>query len=127
MLSKHVPQAIFSMGGYAAGPVVLAGMWKRLPIVVMEPNAIPGLANRHVGRFVTQALLNFPETARFFPPGKSTITGLPVRPEFFAIRPKARDVDRWAAAVREPGRSRRATSCRAVRNTVRTRPSDGIR
>src|SRR5450755_1971327 len=91
MLGKHRPGAIFSMGGYAAGPVVLAGLWKRLPILVMEPNAIPGLANRHVGRFVTQALLNFPETARFFPPGKSTITGLPVRPEFFAIRPKARD------------------------------------
>jgi UDP-N-acetylglucosamine--N-acetylmuramyl-(pentapeptide) pyrophosphoryl-undecaprenol N-acetylglucosamine transferase len=91
MLAKHRPGAIFSMGGYAAGPVVLAGLWKRLPILVMEPNAIPGLTNRHVGRFVTRALLNFPETARFFPPGKSVITGLPVRPEFFAIRPKARE------------------------------------
>ena len=91
MLGKHRPATIFSMGGYAAGPVVLAGLWKRLPIVVMEPNAIPGLTNRQVGRFVTRALLNFPEAARFFPAGKSTITGLPVRPEFFAIRPKARD------------------------------------
>ncbi len=91
MLAKHHPSAIFSMGGYAAGPVVLAGLWKRLPILVMEPNAIPGLTNRHVGRFVTRALLNFPETARFFPPGKSVITGLPVRPEFFRIRPKVRE------------------------------------
>jgi UDP-N-acetylglucosamine--N-acetylmuramyl-(pentapeptide) pyrophosphoryl-undecaprenol N-acetylglucosamine transferase len=90
MLGKHRPRAIFSMGGYAAGPVVLAGLWKRLPVLVMEPNAIPGLTNRQVGRFVTRALLNFPETARFFPPGKSVITGLPVRPEFFAIRPKER-------------------------------------
>jgi len=91
MLGKHQPAAIFSMGGYVAGPVVLAGLWKRLPIVAMEPNAIPGLVNRHVGRFVTRALLNFPEAARFFPPGKSVITGLPVRSEFFAIRPKARE------------------------------------
>lgn len=91
MLSNHHPSAIFSMGGYVAGPVVLAGLWKRLPILVMEPNAIPGLTNRHVGRFVTRALLNFPETARFFPPGKSVITGLPVRPEFFQIRPKLRE------------------------------------
>ena len=82
---------IFSMGGYVAGPVVLAGLWRRLPIVVMEPNALPGLSNRYVARFVTRALLNFPEAARFFPPGRSTITGLPVRPEFFAIRPKARE------------------------------------
>jgi len=82
---------IFSMGGYVAGPVVLAGLWRRLPIVVMEPNALPGLSNRYVARFVTRALLNFPEAARFFPPGRSTITGLPVRPEFFAVRPKARE------------------------------------
>jgi UDP-N-acetylglucosamine--N-acetylmuramyl-(pentapeptide) pyrophosphoryl-undecaprenol N-acetylglucosamine transferase len=91
MLGRHKPAAIFSMGGYVAGPVVLAGLWKRLPIVVMEPNAMPGLTNRQVGRFVTRALLNFPEAARFFPPGKSTITGLPVRPEFFSIRPKPRE------------------------------------
>jgi UDP-N-acetylglucosamine--N-acetylmuramyl-(pentapeptide) pyrophosphoryl-undecaprenol N-acetylglucosamine transferase len=57
----------------------------------MEPNAMPGLTNRQVSRFVTRALLNFPEAARFFPPGKSTITGLPVRPEFFSIRPKTRE------------------------------------
>lgn len=91
MLGKHAPRVIFSMGGYVAGPVVLAGLWKRLPVVVMEPNAIPGLTNRRVGRFVTRALLNFPEAARFFPAGKSVITGLPVRPEFFTIPPKTRD------------------------------------
>src|SRR5262249_45326451 len=82
---------IFSMGGYAAGPVVLAALSKRLPIVVMEPNAAPGLTNRQIGKFVSRALLNFPEAARFFPPGKSEITGLPVRAEFFGIPPKARE------------------------------------
>jgi UDP-N-acetylglucosamine--N-acetylmuramyl-(pentapeptide) pyrophosphoryl-undecaprenol N-acetylglucosamine transferase len=91
LLGRLQAGVIFSMGGYVAGPVVLAGWWRRLPIVVMEPNAWPGLSNRYVARFVTRALLNFPEAARFFPPGRSTITGLPVRPEFFAIRPKARE------------------------------------
>jgi UDP-N-acetylglucosamine--N-acetylmuramyl-(pentapeptide) pyrophosphoryl-undecaprenol N-acetylglucosamine transferase len=91
MLNKYHPGAVFSLGGYAAGPVVLATLQKRLPLVVMEPNAMPGLTNRQVGRFVARALLNFPEAARFFPRGKSEITGLPVRPEFFAIRPKPRE------------------------------------
>ena len=90
LLRQHRPSAIFSMGGYAAGPVVLAALWKRLPLIVMEPNAMPGLTNRQVGRFVTRALLSFRDAARFFPAGKSEITGLPVRPEFFAIRPKPR-------------------------------------
>src|SRR5258706_9597290 len=88
MLNAHLPSAVFSMGGYAAGPVVLAALWKRLPVVVMEPNAMPGLTNRQIGRFVWRALLNFPEAAGFFPQGRSEITGLPVRPEFFAIPPK---------------------------------------
>ena len=30
------------LGGYVAGPVLLAALWKRVPVVVMEPNAVPG-------------------------------------------------------------------------------------
>jgi UDP-N-acetylglucosamine--N-acetylmuramyl-(pentapeptide) pyrophosphoryl-undecaprenol N-acetylglucosamine transferase len=91
LLEKYRPSAVFSLGGYAAGPVVLAALRKRIPLIVMEPNAMPGLTNRRIGRFVRRALLNFPEAARFFPPGKSEITGLPVRPEFFKIPPKVRE------------------------------------
>jgi len=91
MLNQLKPAAVFSLGGYAAGPVVLAALRKRLPVVVMEPNAMPGLTNRQVGRFVTRALLSFPEAARWFPKGKAEVTGLPVRPEFFAIPPKPRE------------------------------------
>jgi UDP-N-acetylglucosamine--N-acetylmuramyl-(pentapeptide) pyrophosphoryl-undecaprenol N-acetylglucosamine transferase len=91
LLAKHQASVVFSLGGYAAGPVVIAALWKHVPLVVMEPNAMPGLTNRKIGRFVNRALLSFPEAARFFPPGKSEITGLPVRPEFFRIPPKHRD------------------------------------
>src|SRR5579863_5208112 len=52
IMREHTPEAVFSMGGYAAGPVVLAALAKRLPLIVMEPNAMPGLTNRQVGRFV---------------------------------------------------------------------------
>jgi len=91
LLSKYRPAAVFSLGGYAAGPVVLASLLKRLPLVVMEPNAMPGLTNRQVGRFVTRALLSFQEASRFFPAGKSEVTGLPVRSEFFDIPAKVRE------------------------------------
>jgi UDP-N-acetylglucosamine--N-acetylmuramyl-(pentapeptide) pyrophosphoryl-undecaprenol N-acetylglucosamine transferase len=90
-LAKHRASAVFSLGGYAAGPVVIAALWKHVPLVVMEPNAMPGLTNRKIGRFVHRALLSFPDAARFFPPGKSEITGLPVRPEFFRIPLKQRE------------------------------------
>jgi UDP-N-acetylglucosamine--N-acetylmuramyl-(pentapeptide) pyrophosphoryl-undecaprenol N-acetylglucosamine transferase len=90
MLDRARPAAIFSMGGYVAGPVLLAALWKRLPVVVMEPNAIPGFTHRRLGRFVAKALVSFPETARWFPEGRAEVTGLPVRADFFAVPPKPR-------------------------------------
>jgi UDP-N-acetylglucosamine--N-acetylmuramyl-(pentapeptide) pyrophosphoryl-undecaprenol N-acetylglucosamine transferase len=80
--------AVFSMGGYVAGPVLLAALWNRLPVIVMEPNAIPGFTHRRLARFVTRALVSFEETVRFFPKGRAEVTGRPVRSEFFAIEPK---------------------------------------
>jgi len=83
--------AVFSLGGYAAGPPVMAALLRRRPVVVMEPNAVPGFTNRRIGRLVTRALISFPEAKRYFPPGRTELTGLPVREEFFAVRPKSRD------------------------------------
>src|SRR5579884_3674997 len=89
LLAKLRPAAIFSMGGYAAGPVVVAGLCRRTPIVIMEPNAMPGLTNRMIARFVTRALLSFPETARWFPADRIQMSGLPVRSEFFHVEPRS--------------------------------------
>jgi UDP-N-acetylglucosamine--N-acetylmuramyl-(pentapeptide) pyrophosphoryl-undecaprenol N-acetylglucosamine transferase len=82
--------AVFSMGGYVAGPVLIAALWKRLPVVVMEPNAIPGFTHRKLARFISRALVSFEETLRYFPKGRAEVTGRPVAPEFFAIAPKPR-------------------------------------
>ena len=91
MLDRDRPAAVFSMGGFVAGPVLLAALWKRVPVVVMEPNAIPGFTHRKLARFVSRALVSFPETARWFPDSVTEITGMPVREEFFALpdRPRA--------------------------------------
>jgi UDP-N-acetylglucosamine--N-acetylmuramyl-(pentapeptide) pyrophosphoryl-undecaprenol N-acetylglucosamine transferase len=80
--------AVFSMGGYAAGPPVAAALRRRIPVVVMEPNAVPGFTNRLIARFVRRALISFPETARYFPPGRTEVSGLPVREAFFRIPPR---------------------------------------
>lgn len=82
--------AVFSMGGYVAGPPVMAALLGRVPVVVMEPNAVPGFTNRAIGRFVARALISFSEAARYFPEGRTELTGLPVRGEFFQIPAKPR-------------------------------------
>ncbi len=51
--------------------------------VAFEPNAVPGLANRLVGKWVSAAAVNFEETRRYFRGAK--VTGIPVRREFFAV------------------------------------------
>lgn len=90
-LGRWRPAAVFSMGGYVAGPVVLAAGLRRIPMILMEPNAVPGMTNRWVGRLAARALISFPETGRYFPRKKAEVTGLPVRAEFFALPPKRRE------------------------------------
>jgi UDP-N-acetylglucosamine--N-acetylmuramyl-(pentapeptide) pyrophosphoryl-undecaprenol N-acetylglucosamine transferase len=88
ILDRAAPAAVFSMGGYVAGPVLVAALGKRIPIVVMEPNVIPGFTHRKLARFVARALVSFPETEKCFPSGRTQVTGLPIRQEFFDLPSK---------------------------------------
>ncbi len=90
MLDRAKPSAVFSTGGFVAGPVLLAALWKRIPVVVMEPNAVPGFTHRKLGRWVARALVSFPESEKWFPKGRAEVTGMPVREEFFSVPMKAR-------------------------------------
>jgi len=83
------PAAVFSMGGYVAGPPVLAALMRGVPLVVMEPNAVPGFTNRRIAHWVKRALISFEETRKYFPAGRTEVTGLPVRDEFFHLPVRA--------------------------------------
>ncbi len=78
ILKRRRAAAVFSMGGYVAGPVVAAAILSRTPIVAMEPNAMPGLVSRHTARWVRHALVSFEETELYFPRGRAERT--PARP-----------------------------------------------
>jgi len=87
LIREFQPDAVFGVGGYASGPAMAAALWQRVPAMAFEPNAMPGLANRLVGKRVQAAAVNFPSAARWF--RNVDVTGIPVRPEFFAIQPPA--------------------------------------
>jgi UDP-N-acetylglucosamine--N-acetylmuramyl-(pentapeptide) pyrophosphoryl-undecaprenol N-acetylglucosamine transferase len=91
ILDRLRPNAIFSTGGYVAGPVLLAALWKKLPVIVMEPNAMPGFTHRRLAPYVARALVSFEETAAWFPEGRTEVTGLPVRSELFSAPPKPKN------------------------------------
>lgn len=82
IVARLAPQAVFSIGGYAAGPVSLAARTLKVPLALMEPNAEAGLANRLVAPFVQRAYVAFPESQRYFAKGVTLQTGVPLRAGF---------------------------------------------
>jgi UDP-N-acetylglucosamine--N-acetylmuramyl-(pentapeptide) pyrophosphoryl-undecaprenol N-acetylglucosamine transferase len=86
LLRSFRPDVVIGVGGYASGPAMMAAILLRVPTLAFEPNAVPGLANRLVGKYVSAAAVNLPETTKYF--RNACVTGTPVRPEFFAIEPK---------------------------------------
>ena len=85
LIREFKPDVVFGVGGYASGPAMAAAVQLRIPAMAFEPNAIPGLANRLVGKRVQAAAVNFPSAAAWF--RNAEVTGIPVRPEFFTLQP----------------------------------------
>lgn len=83
LIREFRPGVVFGVGGYASGPAMAAALLARVPAIAFEPNAMPGFANRLVGKRVQAAAVNFPSAARWF--RNAEVTGIPVRPEFFAL------------------------------------------
>jgi UDP-N-acetylglucosamine--N-acetylmuramyl-(pentapeptide) pyrophosphoryl-undecaprenol N-acetylglucosamine transferase len=84
LILRFRPTAVLSVGGYASGPAAAAAISLGVPVMALEPNAMPGLANRMIGRFVRAAAVNFPAAGRYF--HNAEVTGIPVRPEFFSLQ-----------------------------------------
>src|SRR5712691_6016818 len=87
VLRMHKPDAAFGVGGYAAGPMLLATWLGRVPNVIFEPNAEPGLTNRVLARISTRIATGYEISAREWG-RKAIVTGCPVRAEFFSITPR---------------------------------------
>lgn len=78
-LLVFMPDAIFSKGGYASFPVVLAGWLYRIPILIHESDSAPGLANIMLGKMAKRIAVSYPEAEKEFPPAKVVLTGNPLR------------------------------------------------
>jgi UDP-N-acetylglucosamine--N-acetylmuramyl-(pentapeptide) pyrophosphoryl-undecaprenol N-acetylglucosamine transferase len=87
VLRTHKPVAAFGVGGYAAGPMMLATWLGRVPNVIFEPNAEPGFTNKLLARISTRIATGYEISAQAWGK-KAIVTGCPVRPEFFSIAPR---------------------------------------
>lgn len=90
LLRKFHPDLVVGTGGYVSGPVVLTAALFNFPTLLHEQNALPGITNRILARFVRRVMVTFPESMpRFGVKNKLELVGLPVRPEIGAVSREA--------------------------------------
>jgi UDP-N-acetylglucosamine--N-acetylmuramyl-(pentapeptide) pyrophosphoryl-undecaprenol N-acetylglucosamine transferase len=84
LVRRFRPSVAVSVGGYAAGPAVLAARLTGVPCVVMEQNAVAGLTNRMLGTIAAHVVVPLPTTA--FGKHKVRVLGNPVRQDLLPVR-----------------------------------------
>ena len=75
---------MIGVGGYSSGPVVLVAALRGIPTMVLEQNAVPGLTNRVLARFVGRAAVTYDTSLKYFGE-KGFVSGNPVRREFLEV------------------------------------------
>lgn len=75
IVDRVQPDVVVGYGGYVSVPAYLAARRRRLPIVVHEQNALPGIGNRLGARFAARVATSFPDT----PLRGASYVGLPIR------------------------------------------------
>ncbi|MFA7319678.1 MAG: undecaprenyldiphospho-muramoylpentapeptide beta-N-acetylglucosaminyltransferase [Parcubacteria group bacterium] len=79
LLLWYMPDVIFSKGGSSSLPVVLVGWLYRIPIMIHESDANPGLANSMLAKFSTRVAVSYPSAEVYFPEEQVVLTGSPLR------------------------------------------------
>jgi UDP-N-acetylglucosamine--N-acetylmuramyl-(pentapeptide) pyrophosphoryl-undecaprenol N-acetylglucosamine transferase len=94
------PDVVVGYGGYVSMPVYLAARRRKLPLVVHEQNAVPGLANKVGARVATRVAVSFPDT----PLPKAEYVGLPIRTMISGLDRAALRAEACAFFGLDPGR-----------------------
>jgi len=86
-LDRQQAEVVVGCGGMASVPTVWAAHRRRIPIVLLEQNLLPGRANRWLARWATCVCLSFAESGRWLPKrSRCVLTGNPVRRAIIALR-----------------------------------------
>lgn len=75
------PDVIFSKGGYASFPILLAARIFRIPLIIHESDVVPGKINDWAKSFADKIAISFAESLSYFPEEKTALAGNPVRKE----------------------------------------------
>lgn len=86
VIKDFSPDVVIGTGGYVCGPVVMIAAMQRIPTMIHEQNAFPGVTNKILSKFVDRVAASFEESkSRFNNSKKVVVTGNPVRQELFNV------------------------------------------
>ncbi|MDW7673620.1 MAG: undecaprenyldiphospho-muramoylpentapeptide beta-N-acetylglucosaminyltransferase [Bacillota bacterium] len=83
IIKSFKPDIVVGTGGFVCGPMVLMASLLRVPTLIHEQNALPGITNKILAPFVNKICITFPEAAKHFSKASHKVeeTGLPIRPQ----------------------------------------------
>jgi UDP-N-acetylglucosamine--N-acetylmuramyl-(pentapeptide) pyrophosphoryl-undecaprenol N-acetylglucosamine transferase len=87
VIRRRRPHVVIGVGGYSSGPIAAAAWFRRVPVLLHEQNALPGLTNRLVARLARAIAVTYEQTSARFGE-KSFVSGNPVRPQFLQVGPE---------------------------------------
>lgn len=82
LLKQLNPDVIFVKGGFVGVPVGLSAALQRIPYVTHDSDALPGLANRIIGRWAKKHAVGLPKEIYAYPPDKTETVGVPLSRHF---------------------------------------------
>lgn len=86
IIQEFRPDIVIGTGGYVCGPILLMAALLKIPTLIQEQNAIPGITNKLLARFVDKVAVGYAEAIPRFPvTGKVVVTGNPIRSDVMAI------------------------------------------
>lgn len=88
LIGRHRPSVVLGVGGYSSGPVLAAAVLRRVPTIIHEQNAFPGVTNRILAKFVRVVAVAFQDAAPRLGRADAVTTGNPIRGEFFDAAPE---------------------------------------
>jgi len=83
LVGRHQPNVVLGVGGYSSGPVLIAAWMRRVPTIIHEANAFPGVTNRVLAKFVKAVAVAYGDALQRLKRPDGVVTGNPVRQEFF--------------------------------------------
>ena len=86
IVKSFKPNVVVGTGGYVCGPILLAASLMKVPTLIQEQNAVAGVTNKILSKFVDKIAVGTQDALKNFPANKTTYTGNPIRAEVLAAK-----------------------------------------